>query len=83
MRPMTYTVDISDPLTLAETCLAAADAHAQEAAEHRHAEQHSAAGVEREHQRYYTKRAEVLAAVSTARSMERIADALDRIALAQ
>ena len=87
MRPMTYTPDITarlgDPITLAEHCLALAVGHADSAADHRAADQHSAAGVDREQQRYYMDRARVHAEISQAESLRTIADALDRIALAR
>lgn len=81
MPAMTTHADISDPLDYAATCLAAANIHADRAADHRAAGDHPAAGIDREQQRYYMKRAEVHIAQSQASSMQRIADALDRLAL--
>jgi hypothetical protein len=78
---MTTHADITDPIDYAATCITAANIHADRAAERRAEGDHSAAGIDREQQRYYMKRAEVHLAQSQAVSMQRIADALDRLAL--
>lgn len=80
---MTTHADITDPLILAETCLNYADQQATEAAEQRHAGEHSLAGVHRENQRYYHTRARVLVEISKARSLASIADDLAALRLNQ
>jgi hypothetical protein len=87
MRLMTYTPDITvsvtDPIAHAEHCLALAVEAADLAADLRLAEQHSAAGIAREQQRYYLARARAHAEISKAESLRSIADDLNRIGLAQ
>jgi hypothetical protein len=83
MRLMTTHADITRPLDLAETCLQAALIHADRAADFRAAAQHSAAGVEREQQRYYLARARVHAEISKAQSLAAIADDLAALRLAR
>lgn len=82
MPAMTTThVDISDPIDLAATCMQAAQIHQDKGDDLRRSDQHGAAGIEREAQRHYMKRAELHLAASQAASLQRLADALDRIAL--
>lgn len=85
MRPMTHTPDITarttDPIDLALACLAAAEEKAIVATQLRAEGEHSAAGIEREHQRYYLARSRAHAEISKAQSLQRIADAAEREAL--
>lgn len=80
---MTTHADITRPIDLAETCLAAAAIHADRADDLRRADQHSAAGIEREQQRYYIARARVHAEISQAASLAAIADDLAALRLAR
>lgn len=80
---MTTHADITDPLTLAETCLEAAHDKALTAAQLRAEDKHSAAGIERENQRYYLARSRALAEISKARSLASIADDLAALRLNQ
>lgn len=81
MPAMTTHRDIADPLDYASTLIAQAEEHAADARTARDLGDHSIAGRFREEQRACMKRAEVEAAISQAASMQRIADALDRLAL--
>lgn len=80
---MTTHADITRPLDLAETCLAAAVIHADRAADLRAAGDHSAAGIDREQQRYYLARARAHAEISKAASLASIADDLAALRLNQ
>jgi len=86
----TYEAQVTDPATLALTHLARAAEHADDAVDARRLaasdpkarhEAHSLAGTFREQERSEMQRAKVLAEISQAESLARIAAALERIGL--
>lgn len=81
--PLDILIRCADPLDLAESLVCRAEEHAGDAREARDLGDHSLAGRFREEQRACMKRAEVHALISSATSLQRIADALDRLALAR
>lgn len=80
---MTHTVETSNPIDLAHACLAAAEIHKEAGDDLRAAGDHPAAGIAREHQRHYMKRADLYVAIAQAESLRSIADDLNRLALAR
>jgi len=76
-----YSAEAADPLTLAHMLINKAEGHGDDARASRQVGDHQRAGKDREEERSSMKRAEVLALVSIARSLETLADEAQRVAL--